>query len=198
MTGLVDYGAGNMKSVANALDRLGATFEVCETPEELRRVRRIVLPGVGHFSSAARRLTETGMLGELRDQVRAGTPLLGICLGLQLLFEGSDEAPGQPGLDLLPGRTVRLEARRVPHMGWNRVIAERSCALLPAAGGEYFYFAHGYVTRLGSPEHLLGSVAIDDRSHPAVVGREGLWGVQFHPEKSGEAGLALLRRFTGC
>ena len=195
MIGLVDYGAGNMRSVANALDHLGLPFEVCETPADLGRALRIVLPGVGHFGTAARRLSEVGMLEALRAQVEAGKPLLGICLGLQLLFAGSDEAPGEPGLGLLPGRTVRLEARRVPHMGWSRVVLERP---FPLAEEGYYYFAHGYVARVDSPEHLVGTVTIDGRSVPAVVGRDGLWGVQFHPEKSGEAGLALLAGFARC
>lgn len=198
MIGVVDYGAGNLGSVANALDRLGLDFSVCRSPRELRRTERILLPGVGHFGPAMRRLAECGLDDEVRHMATEGKPLLGICLGLQLLFETSDEAPGLPGLALLPGRSVRLEARRVPQMGWNRVEWRDDCPLSASSEPDYFYFAHSYVARLADDGDCLGTVEIDERDVPVVVGRGRTWGVQFHPEKSGPVGLSLLERFAQC
>lgn len=198
MIGVIDYGAGNLQSVGHALDRLGLPFRVCATPDALDGCDRILLPGVGHFGAAAEALTRSELDVALRQRVEDGTPLLGICLGLQLLFAGSDEAPGVQGLALVPGRTVRLETRRVPHMGWNRVSWRRSDPLAGEKDDDYFYFAHGYVARVEDDEHLVGDVPIETGRYPAVVGRPGVWGVQFHPEKSGPAGLALLERFARC
>jgi glutamine amidotransferase len=198
MIGVVDYGAGNLGSVANALERLGLEFTICRSPRELRRAERVLLPGVGHFGPAMQRLDESGLGDAVRNMAEGGTPLLGICLGLQLLFETSDEAPGKRGLGLLPGRTVPLEARRVPQMGWNRVEWKGDCPLSDGGMPAFFYFAHSYVARLADDAHCLGTVDIEERDVPVVVGRGRTWGVQFHPEKSGPAGLSLLERFARC
>jgi glutamine amidotransferase len=198
MIGVIDYGAGNLQSVTNALQHLGLPTRSCETPDDLSRVDRLVLPGVGQFGAAVRRLAGDGLDEAILERVRAGVPLLGICLGLQLLFRQSDEATGLPGLELLPGRTVRIEAKIVPHMGWNRVTVTRPCPLIDEDEASYFYFAHSYVAHLDWPELLVGTTALDGREIPAIVGRDRIWGVQFHPEKSGAAGLALLRRFAEC
>ena len=189
MIGLIDYGAGNLQSVANALDRLDLPFTVCEQPSQIEAVERIILPGVGHFGAAARAMTQHGTGDALRTAARAGKPLLGICLGMQLLLEASDEAPGLPGLGLLPGRCVRLDAERVPHMGWNHVRWERHAG--------YYYFAHGYVAA-PQPEHVVATTSVDGREIPAVIGTGRVLGVQFHPEKSGERGLELMEELCRC
>jgi len=198
MIGVIDYGAGNLQSITNALQHLELPTRSCVTPDDLGRVDRLLLPGVGQFGAAVRRLAGDGLEKAILERVQAGVPLLGICLGLQLLFRRSDEAPGLMGLELLPGRTVGIEARIVPHMGWNRVTVTRPCPLIDEGEASYFYFAHSYAAQLDWPELLAGTTEIDGREIPAIVGRERIWGVQFHPEKSGPAGLELLRRFAEC
>ena len=198
MIGLVDFGAGNMRSVANAFVHLGFDFRLCVEPADLRSVERIVLPGVGHFGAACERLSETGMLDELRSEVERGKPFLGICLGLQLLFGSSDEAPGMKGLSLLPGHVARIRARCVPHMGWNRVEAASGSSLFEGLTSAHYYFAHSYVAVPEQHEDIIGTVTVEDQRLVVAVGRNRFWGVQFHPEKSGEAGLALLKRFARC
>jgi imidazole glycerol phosphate synthase glutamine amidotransferase subunit len=189
MIGVIDYRAGNLQSVANALDRLRVPFAVCERSDQVAEAERIILPGVGHFGAAARALAETGTGEALRVAAEAGKPILGICLGMQLLLEESDEAPGVPGLGLLPGGNVRLEASRVPHMGWNRVRW--------GAGEDYYYFAHSYVAAPRS-EHVVATTEVDGHEIPVAIGRGATVGVQFHPEKSGERGLELIEEFCRC
>lgn len=198
MIGLVDFGAGNMRSVANAFAHLGFDYRLCVESADLRSVDRLVLPGVGHFGAACKRLTETGILDELRFQVQQGKPYLGICLGLQLLFDSSDEAPAVRGLGLLPGHVTRIRARCVPHMGWNRVEAAPGNTLFEGLTSEHYYFAHSYVAAPEQDEDIIGTVTVEDQRLVVAVGRDQFWGVQFHPEKSGEAGLALLKRFAQC
>jgi glutamine amidotransferase len=188
--GVIDYGAGNLRSVGNALERIGLAYVGCAEPEQLAAVERIVLPGVGHFGAAARNLESCGMRAAIRDAAAAGRPLLGICLGMQLLLDGSDEAPGGRGLGLIEGRSVRLEARRVPHMGWNRTRW--------GDGAEsFYYYAHSYVVATDA-RFVVATCELEGRSLPAVVRHGSILGVQFHPERSGEDGLALLEEFARC
>jgi glutamine amidotransferase len=187
--GVIDYGAGNLQSVINALDRLGLPWTVCDRPAQIDEVERIILPGVGHFGAAARAMDETGMREALRCAVRDGKPMLGICLGMQLLLEASEEAPEVSGLGLLPGRSVLLEAERVPHMGWNRV---RWSGLV-----NHYYFAHSFVA-VPRKEDLLATTEIEGRDIPAAIGSGRVLGVQFHPEKSGDRGLSVLEEFCRC
>ncbi len=198
MIGVVDYGAGNMKSVTDALEHLALDHRVCGDAKSLAGVSHIILPGVGHFGSAGCRLAESGIMELIPRLVQKGVRLLGICLGLQLLFAGSEEAEGVEALGLIPGRVVTLKARRVPHMGWNTIDPKRACELLGDEESRHYYFAHSYVAAEVPAERLLCTTVIDGQDVPAVVGGEGVWGVQFHPEKSSEAGLALLRRFSAC
>jgi glutamine amidotransferase len=198
MIGLIDYGAGNMQSVANALTHLDVPFRVCDGRGGLAGVDRILLPGVGHFGSAARHLCATGLMSAIREHALAGTPVIGICLGLHLLYGNSEEAPDAPGLDLLPGRVARLQASRVPHMGWNRVTCTASTRITDAGATAHYYFAHGYVAADTRPDQVAGTTEIDSTAVPAIVGENNVWGVQFHPEKSGADGLALLRRLATC
>jgi len=198
MIALIDYGAGNLRSVANALDRLELPHRICGNPDDLAGTTRIILPGVGHFGAATEQLDRTGMSAALQARARNGVPFLGICLGLHLLFERSEEAPDRDGLSLLPGTVVRLPIRRVPHMGWNRVRPDRPGGLIPEGSSDYFYFAHSYSAIPGRSSDQLGSVHVEDLDVAAIVGRDRLFGVQFHPEKSGPAGQELLRRFATC
>ena len=198
MIGIVDYGAGNLRSVANALGHVHADFRVCDAGKDLQTVDKVLLPGVGHFAAAVEHLTRTGLMQALREWRRQEKPILGICLGLQLLFEGSEEAPKAPGLGLLAGRVVQLQARRVPHMGWNEVAVAAACPLADEGDCDYYYFAHSYVAAPAAASLVTGTTNLDGLLIPAIVGNDQLWGVQFHPEKSGAAGLRLLARFARC
>ena len=202
MIAVVDYGASNLRSVTRALRAAGADVEPTTDPEVVRRAERVVLPGVGNFAPARRRLEETGLDNALRDAAGAGTPVLGICLGMQLFLEASEEAPGLPGLGLLPGTSARFRTDLpVPHVGWARVRATacgRVHPLVTAAlgsGEAYFYHVHSY-----RPEGVPSTAALAEAEYggafPTVVGRDNVLGVQFHPEKSQAAGLALLRAFA--
>ena len=194
MIGVVDYGAGNLQSIDNALSSLGISFRVCREPSDLSGVAQVVLPGVGHFGAAARRLAENGMREALREHA-ASYPLLGICLGMQLLLGESEEAPGSTGLDLIAGTNRRLSARRVPHMGWNRV---RWDLPLPGSEETHYYFAHTFVVAPDRRDDVIAEVELDEQRVPVAVRRGDVVGVQFHPEKSGPAGLALLEGFARC
>ena len=198
MIGIIDYGAGNLKSVANALDRLGLDYQICSQAEHLARVKTLVLPGVGQFASAMRQLNANGLHSALRDWGREGKPIVGICLGLQLLFPTSEEAPDVPGLGLIPGRVVRLDAATVPHMGWNRLRTVRETEWLADVDMKHFYFAHGYVAEPESSEHVLAVTEIDGSDVPAAIQCGSIRAVQFHPEKSATAGGALLERMLSC
>lgn len=205
MIGVIDYGAGNLQSVANALDRIGAPHRPVTGPAELGDCQRILLPGVGHFAPAADRLHASGLAAAIVERARAGTPVLGICLGMQLLLDGSDEAPDARGLGLIPGRNVALDpavVATVPHMGWNAVRWSRDAG--PLAGsdlnnGDHFYFAHSYIAAPEQAEDILATVDLGTTSSVVVAVSSGrVAGVQFHPEKSSTAGLGLLERFARC
>lgn len=193
---LVDYGAGNLPSVERALRKLGAEPQLAAEPTGLAGGSAIVLPGVGHFGALMRTLNERRLLAPLREAISNGVPFLGICLGLQALFAGSDEDPRQGGLGVLPGRVQPLPATvKLPHMGWNQVRRVRPSALLRGVSGDaYFYFAHSYAA-LDAGD---ATVALCDHGVPfvAALERENVFAVQFHPEKSGAAGAQVLRNFV--
>lgn len=200
MIALVDYGAGNLRSVEFALDRLGVAHGRAATPDELDHACGIILPGVGAAASAMAELTARGWPDAL---LRRERPLLGICLGMQLLCEISEEGGvSTVCLGLIPGSVRRFgweirgdaEGRPVPHAGWNRVTARREEALFPEqAAGEYFYFLHSY--RVECPDEVVSATAVYGEPFPAAVRSAGVTGVQFHPEKSGSAGALVLRNF---
>jgi imidazole glycerol-phosphate synthase subunit HisH len=181
---LFDYGAGNLHSLGKALAVEGADVRITADPREALRTDLLVLPGVGGFGPAAERLAPGREA--MADALKSGLPAVGVCLGMQLMFDDSDEGPGR-GLGYFRGRVSRIAARRVPHMGWNQV--EGPLALDAA------YFAHSFVCRAEDPEDVLAWTAHEGDRFPCVVRRGRVLGVQFHPEKSSRPGLELLRRF---
>lgn len=186
---LADYGAGNLRSVCSAFHRAGGDPVVSVDPVEVREAPLAVIAGVGHVESAARGLAATGLDGAIRARVDAGLPTVGICVGLQLLFEESEE--GGSGLGLFAGPVVRLRARRVPHMGWNALRLTRPSRLTEGLEGAEVYFAHSYAAVPDEPEAVIATVDHDGLVVAAVEsGRVA--GVQFHPERSAAAGARLL------
>ena len=196
MIALIDYGAGNLTSVRKALTALGAEYMTPASPAELAGVDGLIVPGVGHF--AATRTLVGPWRDTIRDSVARGTPLLGICVGMQWLFEGSDEAPDVPGLGALPGRVQRLEGNaaqrlKIPHVGWNALdVAAGSRLLRGLPPHPHVYFTHSYAAPV--TPHCVGA-AVHAHSFAAAVERDNVFGVQFHPEKSSDAGLQILRNF---
>jgi len=191
---LVDYGAGNLPSVERAFRCLGAKTERVTEPEHLAGAAAIVLPGVGHFAALSRALVAQRMFDPLQEALARGVPFLGICLGMQALYEGSEEARGEPGLGFLPGMALRLSPEtKLPHMGWNELKwIGHSVLLTEQTEFAHFYFAHSYAAPVSRE---TTAVCEHGREFAAIVEDENRYGVQFHPEKSGEAGLNLLKRF---
>ncbi len=186
---LADYGAGNLRSVCSAFARVGAEPSVSLDPHEIREAPLAVIAGVGHVESAARGLERSGLTEALRERVAAERPLLGICVGMQLLFGESEE--GGCGLGLLPGSVRRLRAGTVPHMGWNALALRRPSVLLAGLDDADVYFAHSYAVEPSEPELVAATVEHSGRI-VAAVERGPLAGVQFHPERSGPAGARIL------
>lgn len=199
MIGVIDYGAGNLLSVTNALDRLELAWRHVRAAGDLTGCSRIILPGVGHFGFAMNELAARKLVEPLRDAAGGGMPLLGLCLGAQLLLDASDEAAGGAGLGLISGQVVRLATKTIPHMGWNRVRPRPGARLFePVGEARHFYFAHSYVCRPRCGEDIAAESICDGQGLCVAVERGNIFGVQFHPEKSASAGLDLLRRFATC
>ena len=196
--GVIDYGAGNLRSLSRALEQAGARAALICSPEVAPGDDGLVLPGVGAFGPAMARLGAAGFPSWIRDRVAAGTPLVGVCLGMQLLFERSEEASGVSGLALVRGEVRRLPSGlKVPHMGWNQVNVRRAD---PAFGtlreGAFAYFVHSYVADPGDPATVIAT-AFYGREFPAIIRQGNVLGLQFHPEKSAATGLELLRGIIG-
>ncbi|MFB3915923.1 MAG: imidazole glycerol phosphate synthase subunit HisH [Terriglobales bacterium] len=193
MIAIVNYQASNLRSVKKALDFLGYESEITTDPAAVRCADKVVLPGVGHFA-ATEQLTRTGLRDAIAECVRRGTPFLGICVGLQWMFEASEEAPQTPGLALFSGTCKRFPpGAKVPHVGWNSLdITQPSRLLAGVAPGAFVYYTHSYRAPVSK-----GTVATTDYEGPftAVVERDNVFGVQFHPEKSSEIGLRILKNF---
>lgn len=192
---IIDYGAGNVPSVERALQRLGAETERTNSPETIGKAEVLLLPGVGHYAALVRALDELKMREPLVGTIRRGVPFLGICLGLQVLFESSAEAPELRGLNLLSGKVCPLSSTvKLPHMGWNQIVANCESPLLAGIDtSAYFYFAHSYA----APDSNGSTAATCFHGSPfaAIVENQNIHGVQFHPEKSGDSGARLLRNF---
>lgn len=194
---IIDYGVGNLRSVQKALEHVGAAAVVADDPHSLDRADGIVLPGVGAFGDGMDHLRARGWVAPLREKAAAGVPLLGICLGMQLLFEESDEMGHHTGLGLLPGRVVRFAEGdlKVPHVGWNQLQVRQGALLAGISSGAYAYFVHSYYALPEADEDVLATTEYG-LEFAAVVGRGRVLGAQFHPEKSQEVGLRLLRNFA--
>ncbi len=199
MTAIVDYDAGNIKSVEKALVRLGEDPVVTGDPEEIASADKVILPGVGSFGDAMIHLESTGLADVLRQVAGRGTPFLGICLGLQLLFERSEESEGVRGLGILPGEILRIPAgpgRKIPHMGWNSLEIREGSRLFRGIGdGAFVYFVHSYYLKAGDESIVSATTQYGVTIHAAVE-RGSVFGCQFHPEKSSSVGLAILKNFA--
>ncbi|MBZ0283473.1 MAG: imidazole glycerol phosphate synthase subunit HisH [Anaerolineae bacterium] len=199
MLAVIDYGAGNLRSVVHALNHLGVEdMRVVQNARDLRGATQIILPGVGAFGAGMKQLRERGLVQPIRDAVYAGVPYLGICLGMQFLFERSDEMGEHEGLGILTGYVTRFPEManlKIPHMGWNQLQVKRGSPLLDGLSEEsYAYFVHSYYCVPAQSNDVLATV---DYGIPftAVVQREQIYGVQFHPEKSQRTGLQILTNF---
>lgn len=201
---IVDYGIGNLRSIEKAFEAIGASVHRTDRPDDLRRAERLVLPGVGAFGACIGEIRRRGLEQPIHAFVETGRPFIGVCVGMQLLFEESDERGQHTGLGLLPGRVVRFPERsaasnellKVPHMGWNTIKPRLSGSLFEGLPQEsFFYFVHSYHPQPSNDSDILATTEYGHR-FPAVVGRDNVFGVQFHPEKSQHNGLRILRNFA--
>lgn len=198
MIAIVDYDAGNIKSVEKALQFLGQEPVVTRDKETLLQAEKVIVPGVGAFGDAMRKMHQYGLVEVLREIADKGTPLLGICLGLQLFFESSEETPGVEGLGLLLGKIVRIpdkEGFKIPHMGWNSIQINPASRLLKGIEeGAYVYFVHSYYLQAENEADVAATTDYVVNIHAAAE-HENIFATQFHPEKSGEIGLQILKNF---
>ena len=196
MIAILDYGMGNRRSVEKALEHVGARPRLTADHATLRAADGLVVPGVGAFPEAMRRFRANGFDELVREQAEAGVPVLGLCLGMQLLFEASTEHEGATGLGLLPGQVTALKAPKIPHIGWNLVTFERPSPLTEGLGdAAAFYHVHSLACLPSEPSDVVGRGEYGER-FVSIVERGNVMGVQFHPEKSSKDGLALLRNFS--
>jgi glutamine amidotransferase len=198
MIGIIDYGMGNLFSLSKALERLGYSYEFVSRAERLPDFAGLILPGVGAFGDAMNNIRELGLEEAIRSFAASGRPILGICLGMQLLFTTSEEHGMHQGLNLLAGEVVRFRgAYKIPHMGWNQLTLKQAHNPLldGIADGDYVYFVHSYHVRAADAAVLLATTDYHQEV-TAIVGRGNVFGMQFHPEKSGETGMRLLRNFA--
>lgn len=197
MIAIIDYGIGNLRSVQKAFEKAGGMARLVTTPAELADAHAIVLPGVGAFGDGMNNLRAGGFVEPLLELVRAGRPLLGICLGMQLLFEESEEMGHHRGLGLLPGRVRRFSGSlKVPQIGWNQIHWRRPTFLRAGVpDGAYAYFVHSYYVEADDPELVLATTDYGIE-YPSIVGKGLILGIQFHPEKSQDVGLQILSNFV--
>lgn len=199
MIAIVDYGAGNLRSVTNSLRHVGADVYVTDDPTKLADAAKIVLPGVGAFGAGMAALRTSGFIEPILREAEAGKPLIGICLGMQYLFDESEEMGIHPGLGLLPGRVVKFTdaaVPRIPHIGWNQLHLQREHPLLAGvADGDYAYFVHSYYVAPASDDVVLASTDYG-LQYASIVGKDNMVGIQCHPEKSQAVGLRFLQNFV--
>lgn len=198
MTAIIDYGAGNLHSVKNALDFLGEDNVITSDPEVIRNADRVILPGVGAFGDAMKCLVRSGLDKAARDAAQSGKPFLGICLGLQLLFERSEETEGVSGLGIFKGSVVKIPSAKglkIPHMGWNSLEIPKESKILTGIGDEPFvYFVHSYYIKPDDENEVSAYTQYGSRLGVAVE-RGNVFATQFHPEKSGDTGMKILKNF---
>lgn len=199
MIGIIDYDAGNIRSVEKALAYLGEETVVSRDPQTLLKADKVILPGVGSFGDAMGNLHKYGLVPVIHDMVKSGKPLLGICLGLQLLFESSEESPGAEGLGILKGRILRIPpapSLKIPHMGWNSLHLQNNGRLFRGIPEDtYVYFVHSYYLHAEEPEIVKAITAYSTEIH-ASVEKDNVFACQFHPEKSSTYGLKILENFA--
>ena len=207
---VIDYGAGNLLSVQRGLEHCGARVILTKSPDRILAAERVVLPGVGAFGNAMQALEQFGLIEVIRELGRRQTPLLGICLGMQLLLDESDEFGVTAGLGMIAGRVIPVpirtlsgEPQKIPHIGWSSLHPSethgdwRRTLLQDNKNGDAAYFVHSFMADLADPMDRIADCAYGGHKIPAVIGRNKVVGCQFHPEKSGEVGLKILRRFIG-
>lgn len=199
MIAMIDYGAGNLKSVEKAFLHLGCDIKITSDKAEIEAADKVILPGVGAFGHCMQALQNADMVEVVHEIVRRGTPLLGICVGLQLMFEESEESPGVAGLGLFKGKIVKIpsvEGLKIPQMGWNRLRVNPQSRLLKGiSDGEFVYFVHSYYPKPAHNEDSIARVTYGT-SFDVAVERDNVFATQFHPEKSGETGLRILENFA--
>lgn len=200
MIAIIDYDAGNLKSVEKALISLNEEVIVSRDSSEIKQADKVILPGVGSFGDAMNNLDHFGLVDTIKDVASNGTPFLGICLGLQLLFKSSEETPGAEGLDILPGKILRIppcEGLKIPHMGWNSLDVTAGARLFDGLEkNPYVYFVHSYYLKAEDEAIVAASTEYSTHIH-ASVERGNVFGCQFHPEKSSSVGLHILKNFAG-
>jgi imidazole glycerol-phosphate synthase subunit HisH len=198
MITIIDYGSGNLKSIRNGFQRIGAEVKISQDPNEMKNAEALVLPGVGAFGKAMDNLSE--FKDAIHNHIEEGKAFLGVCLGLQVLFSQSQESPGVKGLDIFKGyvarfpETLKEEGKKIPHMGWNDLQIKRKCSVLDGVGNDYMYFVHSYYVQPDNENIVVATVDYGVKV-PAVVSQDNVIATQFHPEKSGEIGLNILRNF---
>ena len=199
MIAIIDYDAGNLKSVEKALISLGEEVVVSRDSSEIMQADKVILPGVGSFGDAMNNLDRFGLVDTIKNVTGKGTPFLGICLGLQLLFKESEETPGAEGLDILPGRILKIPAKegyKIPHMGWNSLDIREGAKLFKGIKNDpYVYFVHSYYLKADDEAIVAASTEYTTHIH-ASVERDNVFACQFHPEKSSDIGLKILKNFA--
>lgn len=197
MIAIIDYGMGNLRSVQKAFEKVGASATITQNPKDIKNAKKVVLPGVGAMKPAIEKLEALGLIPAIREAIKSGKPFLGICLGLQLLFDESNEGGKVRGLGIIPGSVMRFTKLKVPHMGWNQIqIKSKDCAILKGISNlANVYFCHSYFV---APKDAAATVALTDYgvNFASAVTHKNIFGVQFHPEKSQETGLIILKNFT--
>lgn len=198
MIAIIDYGMGNLHSVSKAVERLGYEYEIVDSPEKLLQAEGAILPGVGAFGDAMRNLRDQGFVEAIREFANSGSPLFGICLGMQLLFSQSEEYGQHEGLGIFPGTVRRFQGDyKIPHMGWNRLnFLQPNSPLVKDVEEGYAYFVHSYFLQPETAERdTLIATADYFQEVPAIIGRKNVFATQFHPEKSGDVGMKILDNF---
>jgi len=195
MIGIVDYGAGNILSVKKALEYLGIDCKIIESETDFKEVEKIILPGVGAFQSAIQKLKFTGIHGIIKNWLLSNKPFLGICLGMQLLFEESEESKDAEGFGIFKGKVIRFSNKKVPQIGWNQVATTQASKIMKGIKrSSFFYFLHGYFVQPQDDDIVVG-ITEYGVVYPSVIEKGNIYAVQFHPEKSGEVGLKLIKNW---
>ncbi len=199
MIAIIDYGAGNLRSVQKALAHVGGEAIITDNPQKILRANQVILPGVGSFGDCMKQLHNKNLVTTVHEVVNNGTPFLGICLGLQLLFESSEESPGVAGLGVLPGKIKKIPSYKdlkIPHIGWNSLDFTKPSPLFSSLEqGAFVYFIHSYYMQPTNPDIVIASTNYG-ATLPIALQRDNVFATQFHPEKSGDVGLTILENFT--